>query len=161
MAGVLPRSATGDQVKVAFAVWPMTTTASGTPDSQAVGILTLLSTTFRLASETTTTTTAAADPEDDGAVVELGYLFHPDSWGRGYATESLRALLEAYVQQRAARSPDAPFEIRASAHGENRASVRVLEKLGFEELGRFEHEGRLPLRKETSKDVVLHLRLKR
>ncbi|UNI15748.1 hypothetical protein JDV02_002254 [Purpureocillium takamizusanense] len=157
MAGVLSRNATGNKVKTAFAVLPRTTELQSTAPEAVMGIVTLLSSTFRLPSE------PAADPEDDGSVVELGYLFHPDSWGHGYATESLRGFLDAYVRQRTARrgSTARPFEIRASAHSDNGASIRVLEKLGFEELGRFEHEGRLPLRKESSKDVVVHLRLRK
>ncbi|OAQ75372.1 acetyltransferase (GNAT) domain-containing protein [Purpureocillium lilacinum] len=156
MAGILPRNATGKKVKIAFAVLP-SVTETQTAKAEALGIVTLLSTAFRLASE------PAADPEDDGTTVELGYLFHPDSWGNGFATESLREFISAYVKQRAAREQqgDMQFEIRASAHSANGASVRVLEKLGFEELGRFEHEGRLPLRKEASREVILHMRLRK
>jgi len=156
MAGILPRNATGKKVKIAFAVLP-SVTETQTAKAEALGIVTLLSTTFRLASE------PAADPEDDGTTVELGYLFHPDSWGNGFATESLREFISAYVKQRAAREQqgDMQFEIRASAHSANGASVRVLETLGFEELGRFEHEGRLPLSKEASREVILHMRLRK
>ncbi|KAL2127948.1 hypothetical protein VTI74DRAFT_9938 [Chaetomium olivicolor] len=157
MAGILPRNATGKQVKIAFAVLPIAAGHSPTTDAEALGIVTLLSSTFRLPSE------APAGPADDGTVVELGYLFHPNAWGKGYATESLRAFLGAYVQQRTAREPGTLFEVRASAHSQNAASLRVLSKLGFEELGRFEQEGRLPLalHGQTSPVVGVHLRMKK
>ena len=66
------------------------------------------------------------DPFDPGWGPEVGYFFHPDSWGRGYATELVAASLEV-----ADRVLDLP-EVRAFARPENAASRRVLEKAGFE-----------------------------
>jgi len=58
--------------------------------------------------------------------IELGYRYCRDSWGQGYATEGARALLcETY------HVTDID-EIRACAHPDNTASIRVLEKLGFD-----------------------------
>jgi RimJ/RimL family protein N-acetyltransferase len=65
------------------------------------------------------------DPFDPGWGVEVGYFFHPDAWGPGYASELLAATL-AYA--------DAGFdlpEIRAFAHPDNAGSRRVLQKAGF------------------------------
>lgn len=55
---------------------------------------------------------------------ELGYWYAPAVWGKGYATEAGRALLDAAIGA-GARS----FHAGYFAH--NPASARVLEKLGF------------------------------
>lgn len=61
---------------------------------------------------------------------ELGYMLHPSAWGRGIATEACAALLHHWFM-----STDAPG-IGAGVFEGNPASVRVLEKLGFQEAGR-------------------------
>jgi [ribosomal protein S5]-alanine N-acetyltransferase len=66
------------------------------------------------------------DPFEPGWGVEVGYFFHPAAWGRGFATELVRAALD--VADRILRLP----EVRAFARAENIASRRVLEKAGFE-----------------------------
>jgi ribosomal-protein-alanine N-acetyltransferase len=53
-----------------------------------------------------------------------GYVLAKDAWGYGYATEALNAILEL-ARTLGVRS------LRASSHGENIASMRVLEKCGF------------------------------
>jgi [ribosomal protein S5]-alanine N-acetyltransferase len=54
-----------------------------------------------------------------------GYAFARDVWGRGYATESTRAMIAlAWTIPRLAR-------LYALCHPRNAASVRVLEKAGF------------------------------
>ena len=60
---------------------------------------------------------------------ELGYVFHPDHHGQGYATEAGKALVVAGFQQLRLAS------IIASVHPENFRSIRVLEKIGM----RFSH----------------------
>lgn len=67
--------------------------------------------------------------EADG-VWELGYWLTPDAWGRGYATEAGRAVIE--IARETMRLP----HLRARHHVENPASGRVLRKLGFVETGR-------------------------
>jgi RimJ/RimL family protein N-acetyltransferase len=55
----------------------------------------------------------------------LGYCFHEASWGHGYATEAARSLLQwAFDTLDLNR-------IQAETDTRNRASARVLEKLGF------------------------------
>lgn len=61
-----------------------------------------------------------------GAGFELGYWIGRSRWGRGYATEAALALVDAGF---AALSLE---ELTALVFGENPASVRVLEKIGFE-----------------------------
>lgn len=58
--------------------------------------------------------------------VDLGYRFISDFWGRGLATEASEALLEYGFESLKLK------RIIAMVLPENQASVRVLEKLGFE-----------------------------
>ena len=55
---------------------------------------------------------------------ETGYLFAKDSWGKGYATESLEAIITI------ARTLNV-HRLYANCHVDHRASWRVLEKCGF------------------------------
>lgn len=61
--------------------------------------------------------------EDD--VFEIGYMFHPDFWGRGYMTEAVSALIEVGFTFLNLHK----VEIRC--YGSNKQSQRVAEKLGF------------------------------
>ncbi len=61
---------------------------------------------------------------------ELGFILHPDCWGRGLMTEALRALLPRAF----ARFPHLP-EITAEIDPRNLASQAVLKKLGFRQTG--------------------------
>ena len=62
---------------------------------------------------------------------EVGYILHPDLWGRGLATEAVHAALtDAF-----ACHPGLD-RVTADIHPENVASARVLEKLGFAETRR-------------------------
>ena len=66
------------------------------------------------------------DPFEPGWGVEVGYFFHPQAWGRGFASELVAAALEA------ADCVLKLAEVRAFARAENIASRRVLEKAGFQ-----------------------------
>ena len=61
---------------------------------------------------------------------EIGYILHPDMWGRGLAFECLSALVE-----RAFRRCDCE-RLLADVDPRNTASLRLLEKLGFVETRR-------------------------
>lgn len=62
---------------------------------------------------------------------DLGYVLHPDYWGHGLAEEAARALLEAGFLELGLR------RIVASCDQRNRASARVMEKLGMRREGAF------------------------
>jgi [ribosomal protein S5]-alanine N-acetyltransferase len=63
---------------------------------------------------------------------EIGFIFHPDAWGRGFAGEALRPVLSrAFAFHRLEA-------IEADVDPRNAASLRLLENLGFSESGRAE-----------------------
>jgi len=69
--------------------------------------------------------------------LELGYRLKKSAWGNGYATEGSLALLEL------ARTQGAPRVI-ATTDIENRASRRVMEKIGMIYTNDFLYNGTLP-----------------
>lgn len=77
-----------------------------------------------------------------GGVVEIGYGFLPEFWGRGYATEAVLALTRWALAQPGVR------RVEAETDPGNAASQRVLAKAGFaptdtlgEEGPRFVYQG--------------------
>jgi RimJ/RimL family protein N-acetyltransferase len=60
----------------------------------------------------------------------LGYALAPEIWGKGFATESVRVMVDA------AFSLSSVSVIDASVQVDNPASRRVLEKVGFAHVGR-------------------------
>jgi len=60
---------------------------------------------------------------------EVGFLFHRDVWGQGIAREALTALLRHGFDGLGFAS------IRADVDPENTASLRLLERLGFQRTG--------------------------
>ena len=64
------------------------------------------------------------DVDISGGAVEVGYAIDSRHWGRGYATEALKAAMESLF--------DRGFEtVKAAAFEENAASFRVMEKAGM------------------------------
>lgn len=63
---------------------------------------------------------------------DIGYLLHPEVWGRGYATEALAAFIPHVF---AAHPVD---RLTADVDPRNAASLRLLDKFGFVETGRAE-----------------------
>lgn len=61
--------------------------------------------------------------------VEVGWHFHPDSWGNGYATESGRAAVEYGFA-------GGLSEIYAIAYPENGPSLAVMRRIGMSPVGR-------------------------
>jgi RimJ/RimL family protein N-acetyltransferase len=75
-----------------------------------------------------------AAPDREGEA-ELGYRFRRNAWGLGYATEGARALV--------GHALDVLGYQRVFAHSlnDNRASIRVLEKVGLTPVGPWEYRG--------------------
>ncbi|PWN63737.1 N-acetyltransferase [Chryseobacterium viscerum] len=68
-------------------------------------------------------------------VLELGYRFIPEFWGKGYATETTERTLEyGFIELNA-------NVIYAYADSGNTGSRYILGKLGFENMGEFEEDG--------------------
>lgn len=63
---------------------------------------------------------------------ELGFILHPDLWGRGYAFEAASAVVAHVLATRALD------ELTADVDPNNMASRRLLQRLGFVETGRAE-----------------------
>lgn len=68
---------------------------------------------------------------------ELGYRFKKKHWGKGYATESGKAIIRYGFSVLNAES------LFAITHPENQDSVKVLRKLGFDLIEQFDYEGDL------------------
>jgi len=62
---------------------------------------------------------------------DVGYIFDPATWGRGYASEALAAFI---AHRRAIGSA----ELTADTDPRNKASIRLLQRHGFTESGRAE-----------------------
>ncbi|MGI5359715.1 GNAT family N-acetyltransferase [Streptomyces sp. CA-252508] len=71
----------------------------------------------------------------DAPDTELGYLFLPEAWGRGYAAEACAAALDWFTGV----LPGEPLALLTRTA--NARSMRLAAKLGFTELERFEEYG--------------------
>jgi RimJ/RimL family protein N-acetyltransferase len=85
----------------------------------------------------------------EGPEIELAYHVVPSAWGRGYATEAALALLEA-----AWRETDVDHVV-AVAFEENRASTRVMEKLGMTYEGPTKYREHAVVRYSINRPVTL------
>ncbi len=82
-----------------------------------------------------------------------GYILARDSWGRGYATEALRAMV-ALASKLGVR------RLYAHCHTDHRASAHVLEKCGFEREGILRAHSVFPnLVPDEPLDVLCYARL--
>jgi RimJ/RimL family protein N-acetyltransferase len=70
-----------------------------------------------------------------GNDLEIGYTLAPEAWGKGYATEIARALINYAFEGKLAT------ELVAFTHPENAASQHVLAKCGFTLVGQVEVYG--------------------
>ncbi len=72
-------------------------------------------------------------PYPETGEVEVGYRLHPDHWGKGYATEGARALIDyAFKRLGLAR-------VIAIAYPQNAVSIRVMQKAGMRDEGFIEN----------------------
>ncbi len=79
-----------------------------------------------------------------------GYVLSRDAWGRGYATEALRAMVDLAREAGVTR-------LYALCHPDHRASIRVLEKNGFTREGIWRQRGEFPnLTPGVRADVLCH-----
>ncbi|WP_239123936.1 GNAT family N-acetyltransferase [Rhizocola hellebori] len=70
-----------------------------------------------------------SDGSPGGGEVEIGWHLHPDSWGRGYATEAAKAVLDYGF------GLGLP-EILAIAKPDNAPSIAVMRRIGMRHFGR-------------------------
>ncbi|WP_439663654.1 GNAT family N-acetyltransferase [Lentzea sp. HUAS TT2] len=75
------------------------------------------------------------DPHHESGEPQLGYLFLPEFWGQGYASEACAAALRWFA---AARPGE---QVVITTQTANLASMRLAAKLGFTEVRRFEEWG--------------------
>lgn len=85
-------------------------------------------------------------PGAPSGVHTFGYWLGEDAWGHGYATEAAAAYLDHIIALGTTR------RIEASVYAWNPASVRVLEKLGFELEGRL--RGRVVRFGDTTDELI-------
>ena len=62
---------------------------------------------------------------------DIGYVLHPDHWRQGYAQEAARALMDAGFREIGLQ------RIFATCDQRNKASARVMERLGLRREGAF------------------------
>jgi RimJ/RimL family protein N-acetyltransferase len=82
--------------------------------------------------------------------VEIAWRLHPAAWGQGYAVEAARAVMQAAFAQ-LGLAEVVSFTVPA-----NRASWRVMEKLGMQCDGEFDHPG-LPAGHPLQRHVLYRL----
>ena len=80
-----------------------------------------------------------------------GYVLAQDAWGKGYATESLHAMIALAAEFKVAR-------LYALCHVEHRASQRVLEKCGFQREGVLPRHSVFPNLSPEPLDVLSYAR---
>lgn len=77
----------------------------------------------------------ALKPLEQSGNIEIGYRFLAEKWGRGYATEGSQRIL-AYAFEELILP-----KVVAVAREENRASTRVMEKMGLKFIGKGRYYG--------------------
>ena len=84
---------------------------------------------------------------EDGKV-QFGYIYSPTQWGKGYATEVCRAMMNTLRRQ------PGVYRIQTFTDVDNLASARVLIKSGLVEEGRLSHWYRFVNQDNAAKDCI-------
>jgi RimJ/RimL family protein N-acetyltransferase len=92
--------------------------------------------------------------QPQGHRVEFGYCLARDAWGRGLATEAARAFVAAVMQD------PSICRVQAFCDAENRASARVLEKVGLSREGMLRRYMVMPNISEAPRDVVCYAKVR-
>lgn len=71
------------------------------------------------------------DVEIHNGAIELGYVIHPDHWGKGFMTGALRLAIDDLFRLEYR-------EVVCGAFAQNRASTRVMEKAGMTRINKVE-----------------------
>ncbi|KAL9013367.1 MAG: hypothetical protein Q9173_001939 [Seirophora scorigena] len=83
-----------------------------------------------------------ASPAASTLTVEIAYMFLPQGWGQGFATESINAVFDACRRAPSFWAPFSSLYVRAIVNEENAPSVRVMEKTGMTNRGIYEWTGK-------------------
>ncbi|KAI9836888.1 MAG: hypothetical protein M1819_001053 [Sarea resinae] len=79
-------------------------------------------------------------------IPHVGFCLHTDYWGKGYATEALRAFLPYYFRQVPSAQAEGGFDfMEAQTYPDNEKSMNVLQKVGFRFVERRERAFNSPL----------------
>jgi RimJ/RimL family protein N-acetyltransferase len=89
--------------------------------------------------------------------VELSYSLLPAAWGKGYATESVNAVLEACKDTRSFWAPFSSLYVRAMVNDGNPVSRRVMDKTGMAKSGIYVWTGKIFLAGEWRERDELHI----
>ena len=85
---------------------------------------------------------------------DFGYVFCPQYWGQGFASEAVKAIVDwAFSQSEI-------YRVWATCHPENIASVRVLQKAGLQFETRLENREPRPQLGETAGPSLVYVRTK-
>ena len=67
----------------------------------------------------------SATLDESGQESELGWIIHKDHWGKGYASEAAKAILDFALEKLKVKKVIAHCDYR------NKASIRIIEKIGM------------------------------
>jgi RimJ/RimL family protein N-acetyltransferase len=151
MAGIIPQPFPDNRTRIAYAVLCQSRTCLQNEKSwEIAGIITLLSSAPEISVDAADTRHTHVTQQS----VNIGYLFLPSTWGHGFATESLRKLLELYKDV-SVTEMNTDVALYAYVHSDNTRSVRVVQKLGLKETSSFKQENRLRQKPSCLQQTVL------